>query len=282
MHASIILSALALFPLAMTAPSQRLPREDATDATPFDAEQQFDAAAPPVDVGSLFDAPDSPDAPQFEPRQEDCEKKPKQPTTTPKAPSAPKEPVAPKAPADPKSAAGTCDLSKLEQPVSALQQPTPDMKLVLVAIGHGTQNYTCATATAVPAAIGAVAQLFNTTCNTSSNTKREATDALGSIRESASESAAIGAHFFLDSKTPDFDIKGLGNTEAAKLQDTPAPNPAKDVKWLRLGAKAGSTSAVKAIYRLNTQGGLAPATCEGKTPGEVLAIKYTAQYWFYT
>ncbi|KAK1913401.1 hypothetical protein P3342_005337 [Pyrenophora teres f. teres] len=250
MHASIILSALALFPLAMTAPSQRLPREDATDATPFDAEQQFDAAARPVDVGSLFDAPDSPDAPQFEPRQEDS--------------------------------AGTCDLSKLEQPVSALQQPTPDMKLVLVAIGHGTQNYTCATATAVPAAIGAVAQLFNTTCNTSSNTKREATDALGSIRESASESAAIGAHFFLDSKTPDFDIKGLGNTETAKLQDTPAPNPAKDVKWLRLGAKAGSTSAVKAIYRLNTQGGLAPATCEGKTPGEVLAIKYTAQYWFYT
>ncbi|KAL7773428.1 hypothetical protein CFE70_003392 [Pyrenophora teres f. teres 0-1] len=238
MHASIILSALALFPLAMTAPSQRLPREDATDATPFDAEQQFDAAARPVDVGSLFDAPDSPDAPQFEPRQEDS-----------------------------RLCASTAN---------------PDMKLVLVAIGHGTQNYTCATATAVPAAIGAVAQLFNTTCNTSSNTKREATDALGSIRESASESAAIGAHFFLDSKTPDFDIKGLGNTETAKLQDTPAPNPAKDVKWLRLGAKAGSTSAVKAIYRLNTQGGLAPATCEGKTPGEVLAIKYTAQYWFYT
>ncbi|KAI0576729.1 DUF3455 domain-containing protein [Pyrenophora tritici-repentis] len=249
MHASIILSALALFPLAMTAPSRRLPRQDATDPTLFDADQNFDSPATPADFGSLFGAPDSPNgAPQSEPRQEDS--------------------------------AGTCDLSKLQQPASALQQPTPDMKLALVAIGHGTQNYTCANASAVPAPIGAVAQLFNTTCDTSSIAKRDAAEALGSIQESTSD--AVGAHFFLDNTTPDFDIKGLGNTEAAKLQDTPAPNPAKNVKWLRLGPKAGSTSAVKAIYRLNTQDGVAPATCEGKTAGEVLAIEYTAQYWIYT
>ncbi|EDU48746.1 repeatdomain containing protein [Pyrenophora tritici-repentis] len=287
MHASIILSALALFPLAMTAPSRRLPRQDATDPTLFDADQNFDSPATPADFGSLFGAPDSPNgAPQSEPRQEDCEKKPKQPITTPQAPSipsvpsGPKPPAAPKPLADPKPAAGTCDLSKLQQPASALQQPTPDMKLALVAIGHGTQNYTCANASAVPAPIGAVAQLFNTTCDTSSIAKRDAAEALGSIQESTSD--AVGAHFFLDNTTPDFDIKGLGNTEAAKLQDTPAPNPAKNVKWLRLGPKAGSTSAVKAIYRLNTQDGVAPATCEGKTAGEVLAIEYTAQYWIYT
>jgi len=283
----MILSALALFPLAMAAPSRRLPRQNQADVTPF-ADQlfkapSFNAATPPFDASKPLGAPPA-TAPQSEPRQ-DSEKKPKQPSTTPKAPTAPKIPATPKAPAasktpaDPKSAAASCDLSKTEQPASALQQPTPDMNLVLIAIGHGTQNYTCANATAVPASIGAVAQLFNTTCSQSSQTK---SDALGSIQESTSASAAIGAHFFLDNTTPDFDIKGLGNTEAAKLQDTPAPNPAKDVKWLRLGPKAGSTSAVKAIYRLNTQGGVAPATCEGKKAGEVLAVEYQAQYWFYT
>ncbi|RMZ74258.1 malate dehydrogenase [Pyrenophora seminiperda CCB06] len=272
MRASMILSALALFPIALTAPSQRLPRQDTSDPARFDTDQPFDATAPPSDTPNLFGAPPAPPAaaPPSEPRQEDCEKKPKQPSSTPKLP------------ANPKLAPASCDLSKVEQPASALQQPTPDMKLALIAIGHGTQNYTCANATAVPVSIGAVAQLFNNTCGLPSNTKRDASDAFGTMQESASASAAIGAHFFLDNTTPDFDVKGLGNTEAAKLQDAPAPNPAKDVRWLRLGPKAGSTSAVKAIYRLNTQGGMAPATCEGKNAGEVLAIEYEAQYWFYT
>jgi hypothetical protein len=38
---------------------------------------------------------------------------------------------------------------------------------------------------------------------------------------------------------------------------------------------------VKEIYRLNTVGGMAPATCEGKKVGDVVVVPYQAQYWIY-
>jgi peptidoglycan hydrolase-like protein with peptidoglycan-binding domain len=150
------------------------------------------------------------------------------------------------------------------------------MTLVLVALGQGTQNYTCSNATATPSSIGAVAQLFNASCALSSD-PTAGTASLGSIEESAS----IGAHFFLDNTTPDFDIIGLGNTVAKKVDDVPAPDAANDIKWLRLEAKEGSTSDVKMVYRLNTVGGLAPSTCAGMTAGQVVTVDYEAQYWIY-
>jgi hypothetical protein len=173
----------------------------------------------------------------------------------------------------------TCDLSNIAQPVSTLKAPTSDMQLVLVAFGEGTQNYTCgANLTAAPTAIGAVAQLFDASCEVANNPSAS-TVALGTIEESAK---SIGAHFFVDNTTPDFDIIGLGNTQAKKAEDCNAPNAAADVKWLRLEAKAeGSSSSVKEIYRLNTVGGLAPATCEGKVAGDVVVVPYQAQYWIY-
>lgn len=181
----------------------------------------------------------------------------------------------PESPAEP--AAPSCDLSNVAQPASGLTPPTADMQLILVALGQGTQNYSCASATATPAAIGAVAQLFNASCALSSNPTAN-TAALGSIEETA----AIGAHFFVDNTTPDFDIFGLGNTQAKKVQEVVAPQPATDVKWLRLEAQAqGTTSSVKQIYRLNTAGGVAPATCEGKVAGDTITVDYEAQYWVY-
>jgi hypothetical protein len=218
MHASIFITAFALIPMAMTAPSRR---------------------------------------PSFYPRQ-DCENN----STTPVESAEPAAPL--------------CDLSGVQQPASALPPPTADMSLVLVALGQGTQNYTCSNATATPAAIGAVAQLFNASCEISSN-PTAGTASLGSVEESAS----IGTHFFLDTTTPDFDIPGLGNTVAKKVDDTPAPDATKDVKWLRLQAQSSSNSGVKMIYRLNTVGGMAPASCDGMTPGQVVTVDYEAQYWVY-
>jgi hypothetical protein len=181
--------------------------------------------------------------------------------------------------ADNSTAAPTCDLSNLVQPSSTLKAPSPDMNLVLVALGEGTQNYTCgANLTAAPTAIGAVATLFDASC-AMVNSPGASTVQLGSIEESAK---SIGAHFFVDNTTPDFDIIGLGNTQAKKSEDCNAPNPTADVKWLRLTAQvAGSTSSVKEIYRLNTVGGLAPSTCEGKAVGDVVTVEYQAQYWVY-
>jgi hypothetical protein len=173
----------------------------------------------------------------------------------------------------------TCDLSIVAQPASTLLAPSADMQLVMVALGEGTQNYTCgANLTAPPTAIGAVAQLFDASCAVANDPTVE-TVALGSIEE---DPKSIGAHFFVDNTTPDFDIVGLGNTQAKKVQDCDAPEPTADVKWLRLEAKAdGSTSSVKQIYRLNTVGGLAPKTCEGMSEGQVVTVGYQAQYWIY-
>lgn len=185
-------------------------------------------------------------------------------TTTPEAPAAP--------------AAPSCDLSGVAQPANTLTPPTADMQLILVALGQGTQNYTCADATSVPAAIGAVAQLFNASCALAGNPSAS-TESLGSIEESQ---AAIGAHFFVDNTTPDFDIIGLGNTEAKKAEEIASPQGSANVKWLRLVPQAqGSTSAVKEIYRLNTVGGVAPSDCAGRAAGEVVTVDYEAQYWIY-
>lgn len=173
--------------------------------------------------------------------------------------------------------ASSCDVSGVAQPASTLQPPTPVMQLILIALGQGTQNYSCSTPTSIPVAIGAVAQLFNASCALSANPDI-ATTALGSIEESPT----IGAHFFVDNTTPDFDIFGLGNTQAKKVEDANAPQPSSDVKWLRLQAQAqGTTSSVKEIYRLNTVGGVAPATCEGRAAGEIVTVDYQAQYWVY-
>ncbi|KAF2829812.1 hypothetical protein CC86DRAFT_403153 [Ophiobolus disseminans] len=173
----------------------------------------------------------------------------------------------------------SCDLSGLSQPAHTLTLPSADLQLVMVALGQGTQNYTCgANATAPPTAFGAVAQLYDASCSMSKDPS-VGTKALGSIEESAK---SIGAHFFVDNTTPDFDITGLGNTQAKKAEECLAPQPAADVKWLRLEAQvAGSTSKVKQIYRLNTVGGLAPGSCEGKQAGEIVAVEYQAQYWIY-
>ncbi|KAF1942016.1 hypothetical protein EJ02DRAFT_186794 [Clathrospora elynae] len=173
-------------------------------------------------------------------------------------------------------AAPTCDLGNVQQPASVLAPPT-GLQLVLVALGKGTQNYTCADPTAAPAAIGALAQLYNASCALAGNPSASTTS-LGSIDESAS----IGEHFFVDNTTPDFDIFGLGNTQLKKVQDASAPKPDSDVKWLRLQAQAqGTTGGVKMIYRLNTVGGVAPATCAGQAAGDVITVDYEAQYWVY-
>lgn len=173
--------------------------------------------------------------------------------------------------------APSCDLSGVAQPPNGLAPPAADLSLVLVALGRGTQNYTCGVnTTAAPSAFGAVAQLFNASCAISSNPSAD-TISLAAIEDTP----VVGSHYFTDVTTPDFDVIGLGNTQAKKAEEVLAPKPSADVKWLRLEAQASSTSAVKQIYRLNTVGGLAPSNCDGRAEGEVITVAYEAQYWIY-
>jgi len=67
--------------------------------------------------------------------------------------------------------------------------------------------------------------------------------------------------------------------------------PASDVPWLYLSSAANSTTSEsevgsagetkwKQVYRVKTQGGVAPATCEGMEGG-AFGVEYAAEYWFY-
>ncbi|KAK3215010.1 hypothetical protein GRF29_19g1970250 [Pseudopithomyces chartarum] len=164
----------------------------------------------------------------------------------------------------------TCGLSTIQQPVSTLTPPDAHNQLVLIALGRGTQNYTCADESSKPVSIGAVAELFNASCAVAGG------GSLGTVAEDAN---AIGQHFFVDTTTPEFDIIGLGNAQVKKVENATAPQ-ASDIPWLKLDAKDQST-AVRNIYRLNTAGGLAPATCAGQASGSVIQVDYEAQYWVY-
>ncbi|KAF9698304.1 hypothetical protein EKO04_003624 [Ascochyta lentis] len=171
------------------------------------------------------------------------------------------------------NATTTCDLGRVSQPANTLTPPSSGLRLVLIAHGQGTQNYTCATPTSLPSAIGAVAELFNASCEVANPNEAQNNRVQG---------ATIGNHFFADLTTPDFEIPGLGNTKTKKVEEVAAPNPGADIKWLRLQAQASdSTSQVKYIYRLKTVGGLAPTSCEGRAEGEVVTVQYEAQYWIY-
>lgn len=241
MRTSFFLTAFALAPLAAASP-MRLPSAAGAIHERQDGPKGFPARFPkpfdPKDSGAAFPFPVPSNAPL------------------------------------PRDPAAACDTSKLQLPSSALTAPTG--KLLMVAYGRGTQNYTCSDTTGAPAAVGALAQLFNATCALASD-PTSTTSGL-----STKANVAVGTHFFIDTTTPDFDVSTLGNTVAKKAQAADAPNAASDVPWLRLTTQAsGTTSQVKEIYRVNTVGGKAPATCAGQTPGQVFTVPYEAEYWFF-
>jgi hypothetical protein len=157
---------------------------------------------------------------------------------------------------------GSCDLSSVQQPTNSLTPPAG------FARGQGTQNYTCADPASKPAAIGAVADLFNASCTVASG-------GLGGIEEDA-----VGKHFFADNTTPEFDIIGLADQQFKKVENMTAPTGTGDVPWLKLDA-VGNPSPVKVIYRLNTKGGVAPADCAGQQANSVVTVEYEAEYWVY-
>ena len=184
------------------------------------------------------------------------------PTTTPVEPADPttSNPAESSAPAD--GGSGDC-LAGATQPTAPTALPAPSGALLMVALGQGTQNYTCTTgATPVGTLVGAVATLHDISCNTASP---------------STSGPVVGNHFFTAAGVPEFDVGSLGNTLLGKTGTSNSPNPAADVAWLQLTSTTGTTGNVKQIYRLETSGGV--AKCDG-TQTEV-QIPYTAQYWFY-
>ncbi|KAI2643310.1 hypothetical protein GGS21DRAFT_8928 [Xylaria nigripes] len=204
--------------------------------------------------------------------------------------------------------APVCDLSKAKMPTGPtipLPAPASDLRLAHVAIGRGTQNYTCdaGNKTAAPTAVGAVATLFNASCIASAYP--EILNILPSVAlhfalpYSASTNEMLGPtnmlvsgkHYFTDPTTPFFNVdmgpEPVGETSCTKLNSTDAPSSAHRglqgdlaVPWLYLGAKSDATGGLRDVYRVNTVGGSAPATCEGMPAS--FEMQYAAEYWFFS
>jgi len=204
-----------------------------------------------------------------------------------------------------------CDLSKAVLPQVSPPLPPPGEGLYLkhIAIGRGTQNYTCpSNQTGPPSAAGAVAVLYNASCLISSFpdlglalskaalqfnlTDAELAQGHVSAKHLAPSNLLMsGLHYFPKGDTPFFNLdleplNHVGEIPSAKEADAaPPPNAPtgqkgeKAVKWLKLKAREGATGGLREVYRVETVGGSAPATCEGMP--EKFVVQYSTQYWFY-
>ncbi|KAI4602050.1 hypothetical protein KJ359_010916 [Pestalotiopsis sp. 9143b] len=195
--------------------------------------------------------------------------------------------------------APVCDLSTVELPVAPTPLPAVSAGLALkhVAVGRGTQNYTCDTtnATAAPVQIGAMATLFNASCIIS--TYPDLTNMVTRLalqfdlsaeetRLGPSNLAISGQHFFTNATTPFFNMDRpnleLGEAPCQKLNATNAPadatkgpNGSAAVPWLKLSTREGATGNLQEVYRVQTAGGSAPATCAGMAAS--FEVQYSAQ-----
>lgn len=209
-----------------------------------------------------------------------------------------------------------CDLSKVVLPVGKLlpilplhtswmltntPAPTPlpaisaGLTLRHIAIGRGTQNYTCAASSSdAPVAAGAFATLFNATCDTARLNVQVLTDVTKLALNYAvpttpeAEKYKSGHHEFTEKKIPLFKLQtdevNYGYVQAkpddikssAPKDASTGKNGLGSVPWLKLNAVEGD---YKEVFRVNTAGGVAPKTCQGITGS--ITVDYSAQYWFY-
>lgn len=183
-------------------------------------------------------------------------------------------------------------------PVASLPPPSKGLTLKHVAIGRGTQNYTCDTtnATAAPVSVGALATLFNATCVAASYP--DLLEILPKValqfdivqdvdaKMGPSNLAISGHHFFTNVTTAFFnlDTPSMQLGEAPCTKNNTATPPADApvgltgepaVPWLKLLAQTSATGDLQEIYRLNTAGGSAPATCAGQPA--TFEVQYAAQ-----
>lgn len=166
-----------------------------------------------------------------------------------------------------------------------------------VAVGRGTQNYTCDTADAgaKPSPAGALAVLFNASCVAALHPDVLERIPAMAVRFNLSSAAAplggpsplppSGLHYFRDASTPLFDLDApgpaLGRAPCRKNATAPAPAPAPTgqageaaVPWLRLTTTEGATGDMREVFRVTTAGGSAPPTCRGMPPA--FEVQYAA------
>ncbi len=179
--------------------------------------------------------------------------------------------------------------------LDAPELPSTTQALAYVALRRGIQNYTCASSTAAPVAIGAVATLFDATSLAYSSENILHTIPpiavylplpLSSFISAGGILKPLGKHYFDINGTPTFDLYSVGKILfGAKTGDIKAPTTANKgpagtgaVDWLQLTSKTGYKSVgLQTVYRVVTAGGVAPA-CTAASVGVVTTVHYAAEY----
>jgi hypothetical protein len=197
-----------------------------------------------------------------------------------------------------------CDASALDNvtlPISGTTLPAPGdgVFLASILVGRGVQNYTCGNdSTAAPVSTGAIAILYEASCIGISNPDLLAALPGQALPESLPSDPQTdftvggqtmeraGHHFFNAAKSPTFDFTenpdpALGLGVMSVGVKVASSDPTANVALLSLNRADGSAGPIQTIYRLNTAGGVAPATCAGQAPGTI-SIQYAAQYWVYS
>ncbi|KAK6428891.1 hypothetical protein LTR95_014963 [Oleoguttula sp. CCFEE 5521] len=175
-----------------------------------------------------------------------------------------------------------------------LPPPPPGASPLIIALGVGSQNYTCNATSLTFSTNVAQADLYDVAKFINPNTK----SSISTLYLAASTTPIknplrldhIGKHFFSDNKTPNFDFSesGKGFLQAKKVIGVPAPADAfaglrgQDhgaVDWVYLiDNGAGVSKQLGKVYRVETAGGKPPASCKA---GEQVFVPYAAEYWFY-
>ncbi|KIY65377.1 hypothetical protein CYLTODRAFT_424379 [Cylindrobasidium torrendii FP15055 ss-10] len=203
-----------------------------------------------------------------------------------------------------------CDLSSI---VLKVDDPNfnftfPDVAPRYVTLGLGTQNYTCSDEGKYVSS-GARAALFDTSC-LAANYPDAFSVATSTVFEVISQDpegfvdafvggdwqqwaenttyyedapvSLVGEHFFIKNADGSISPRFQVNDEfvVGKLaQSTPAPDATKAVPWLELDGIDGTLANL--FFRTNTQGGVAPTSCDPHVDTEEIVVPYVAGYDFY-
>jgi hypothetical protein len=167
-------------------------------------------------------------------------------------------------------------------PLNGLPAPGA-LTLKFIALGLGDQNYSCSAAGAVPTAIGAVADLYDASL-LMPIAKSSLIPTYAAVAYSTHTwygLPTLGHHYFSASGVPTFNLESNGFLSAKKVASVPAPsgsiNPSVDWLFLQDDGR-GVSKNLQAVYRVETAGGTAPATCSS---AGVIKMAYAAEYWFY-
>lgn len=160
-------------------------------------------------------------------------------------------------------------------PSSNLPDPPPGSTLKLIALGIGTQNYTCKDS--VPTGNGAIASLLDIT------SLQHTQECAHVSTRGTMKTGEIGRHYFARDSVPTFDVTKsrppftFFGTKSVSVT-APGSPPITDVDWLMLAPNLTlpNNGGIKAAYRVKTKGGVPVTPCSGTQ-----MVPYRAEYWFF-